>query len=588
MRNWVLLYSSDDVLAPDAAHRVRSGGEFIAPGLYAVQESLGGVPAPVARHGPYALMGDVRLDNREDVRRALSSPSSASDEELVLRGFERWDEACVDRFVGVWAFGIWDAERHRLWLARDPIGIRQLYYAERGSVFACASEIEALFPLWAVGRPSVNVEWVRGMACWNYERMIDETAWQGIRSLPGGHAWQAVRGTQRPYRYWFFGGVEMPADLSDEDHAEHLRSLLQESVRCRLDHEGPTALAVSGGLDSTALLSAAHAVVTRGHVAQLRLYNLTDSHEEGQLLDAIERWYGYPVAKLDRDAALCFHDIGCIHGQPMSQPTVDLVTSSVAHLLQLAAADGCRSLLHGEGGNTTLGDRVYRGGRFLRDWSVRQWAVESRAAMMKTGVPLWRLVGQALAPDILRARFRRPRPELPIKPAARISWAGRRALQTLLGGQACYVFSQEVEVAARCGFEFRYPFLDVRLINYMVSLPAPYHGRRGVSRWLMREATAGIMPESIRTSTRIYTPAELIAARVLGPDSAVIEDLLRTPMLEQFVDVDDILSIWRSLGSLERSTQVFFEHVNPAAAIAAWIRRHGLSVRLPMPCPVAA
>lgn len=585
MRNWLIVYAqSGGTVPPHIVDRMRPGAERVASALCAARETLAGVLAPTTRLGPYAIVGDVRLDNRDDVRRALKAPPNSSDDELVLLAFERWGEACLNHLIGVWAFGIWDADHRRLWLARDPIGIRQFYYAWRGNVLACASTLKALFPLWPAGRPPVNVPWVRRFAEWKRDQVIEETAWDGIRCLPPGHAWQLGDTDTQPQRYWYFAGQELRY-RRDEEYAEHLRDLLDDAVRCRLDRKTPTAVAVSGGIDSTVVLATADAAIRSGFPAQLRLYHLAytgdDRADESRYARDVSRYYGYPMTEINGNATLDFRTLGMCQGSPREQPYFHLGTSAWESLLRRAAADGCDTVLSGDGGDEVMGDYVYRAGRFLRDWPVWHWPLELRAAVADTGRPHWWLLAAALASDGVLRGLGRSRVELSSRAENDITWAGRKVVKILESGKMCYMLTQHIESATRAGLEIRYPFLDVRLVNFMISLPAGQHGRRGVKRWLLRQAAMDRIPESIRMRLCGATPSHLFARRAVGTDAHICEDFLNTPGLAEFVAVDAVLEAWRSLPDMLDPTDLFCSRVKPALCIAAWMRRTHAAAAIP-------
>jgi len=189
---------------------------------------------------------------------------SHSDTEVVLKAYARWGEACLTKFRGMFAFAVWDARRHRLFIARDPMGIKPLYYVQADSYFAFASEVRTLlgtglFPV-QINRAGLTNFLTFGSA---YDPL---TLVEGIRSLPAGHTLTWENGIPRESRYWDLvedqGGDAVRQAETDVLSSGQLQSLLEESVRLQLVSDVPVGVFLSGGIDSSALVS----ILSRGGV----------------------------------------------------------------------------------------------------------------------------------------------------------------------------------------------------------------------------------------------------------------------------------------------------------------------------------
>jgi asparagine synthase (glutamine-hydrolysing) len=179
-----------------------------------------------------------------------------SDTEVLMRAYERWGTECLSLLRGMFAFAVWDARRSRLVIARDPMGIKPLYYAaRRDRWFVFASEVRAII---LCGLLDAGID-RRSLAGYLAYGAVQEplTIYEGVLSLPGG-CWQErdkdgniVAGG----RYWQF---PLPQGSGRERHVSDLveegRGILQESVRRHLLSDVQVGLFLSSGLDSTALL----------------------------------------------------------------------------------------------------------------------------------------------------------------------------------------------------------------------------------------------------------------------------------------------------------------------------------------------
>jgi len=204
--------------------------------------------------------------NFRDVRKELEQEGagfvSQSDTEVLLKAYARWGEKCLTKFRGMFAFAIWDAREHRLFLARDPMGIKPLYYAQAGAYFFFASEVCTLLGTGLLPRRVDHAGLINFLTFGSAYDPI--TLVEGVRSLPPGHTLTWENGTVRQASYWDLTREETSGEKSvsfspenkDENRAASiLRPMLQEAVRLQLVSDVPVGVFLSGGIDSSALVS---------------------------------------------------------------------------------------------------------------------------------------------------------------------------------------------------------------------------------------------------------------------------------------------------------------------------------------------
>jgi asparagine synthase (glutamine-hydrolysing) len=216
-----------------------------------------------------AMVFDGRVDNRAELKDALSRsgmpPRDDSDAELVLRAYECWGEESPGRILGDFAYVIWDGRRRRLFCARDPLGVKPLYYHLDAKRFVCASELQAMLL-----EPEFSFEPNEGMAaeimC---GRVLDpeETLYQGILHVVPGNYLVVDSEKVRKRRYWSLNSASEIRYSDDQQYASHFFDLFKEAVRCRMRHPGTgVAAQLSGGLDSSSVVSMAAFLKREGAV----------------------------------------------------------------------------------------------------------------------------------------------------------------------------------------------------------------------------------------------------------------------------------------------------------------------------------
>ncbi len=215
---------------------------------------------PMASHdGRLWMVFNGEVYNYIELRRELEKEGigfdTATDTEVVLAAYQRWGASCLNRFVGMFAFAVYDVDQRELFLARDFFGIKPLYYTSVDGRFAFASEMHPLLELPGITRK------VNPKALYEYLRFgitdgAAETLFEEIRELPPAHFTTIPLGSQSPADprcYWRID-LSRRAKISLPDAAAQLRDLLEQSVRLHMRSDVPLGTCLSGGLDSTAIL----------------------------------------------------------------------------------------------------------------------------------------------------------------------------------------------------------------------------------------------------------------------------------------------------------------------------------------------
>ena len=209
------------------------------------------------------------LYNFREVRQKLEAEGirfrSHSDTEVVLKAYGRWGEKCLDEFRGMFAIAIWDGKRHRLFLARDHMGIKPLYYGEFGQYFLFASEVRTLLGTGLVPR---RLDHAGVLNYLSFGSLYDPiTLIDGVSALRPGHYLTWEKGSMRETKYWDLAAastrireISSPSPHSEPNSAkrtaleEDMHVILDESIRSQMVSDVPVGAFLSGGIDSSALV----------------------------------------------------------------------------------------------------------------------------------------------------------------------------------------------------------------------------------------------------------------------------------------------------------------------------------------------
>jgi asparagine synthase (glutamine-hydrolysing) len=507
------------------------------------QQMLHSTPEAMAEQQPwsdeagrYRLVFDGRIDNRHGLRSELSKAGfglrNDTDAELVLRSYQCWGERFAAKLIGDFAIVIWDSQTQALLCARDPTGMRPLYYYIDASRFVCGSELHQLFCCQIPCEPD---EAIAGEYLANRPFSAEATLYRSIRQLLPAHILIVSCDHLVIRRYY---DVDCDHELryrSDGEYADHFLSLFKEAVRCRLRAVGLIALDLSGGLDSSSIVSVSRMLQEHGECAGNQLESFSQvfpglACDESEFIKAVSGKCGVrfnlesptPADQIDLAAQVRrFRDF----------PHSPNFTSGLGFRL-LQRARGARASITGEGGDEWFGGTFLDNADLLRSLRIAQLIRQLQIDSRQSATRLMRHVGWVrlliatalipLLPPALReiaqwkARGRIPYPPW-INPdfARRIDLyarliaepgfpqrrgVGRRLLyETFHNGEITLSNLMAEQGRARIGLETRQPFFDRRLIEFACALPNDQMRRDGLERYVVRNAMRGILPEMIRT-----------------------------------------------------------------------------------------
>lgn len=314
--------------------------------------------------GRYVLVYNGEIYNFADLKKELAgaglAPSSTGDTEVLLRGLMRWGSRFVERLNGMFAFALWDNRECELLLARDPLGIKPLYYAEPspGSLLF-ASEIKALCAHPALPREpdfqTIQQHLAFGHSC------SDRTAIQGVRRLPPGTMlhWKATARTPRLTQYWrpcFDPKNGTPLGES----VDALRSAVQTATERQLVSDVPVGSFLSGGLDSSLITAIAARHLAGSKV--FRSYTVSIPRRSNRI-DQADNDVIY-ARKLAEELGLSFHEIEIVPQvasllpslvRHLDEPLADPAVISCYLISRLARENGTKVLLSGQGADELFG-----------------------------------------------------------------------------------------------------------------------------------------------------------------------------------------------------------------------------------------
>jgi asparagine synthase (glutamine-hydrolysing) len=439
---------------------------------------------PMSNHdGSLWIAFNGEIYNYLELRAELSDYPyrSHTDTEVILAAYERWGASCTDRFIGMFAFIIWNEREQSLFAARDRFGVKPLYYhVGPDGALLLASEIKALHAAGVAAQPDAAT-WSTYLATGLYDH-AEDTFWNGIRALPAGHALTWRRGKSAVFKWYDLAervGDELDTRPLEIVQDEYL-SLMAESVRLRFRSDVPVGINLSGGLDSSTLLGLVHAV--QGADSDIKAFTFITGDSDYDELPWVEQMLSrtrHPsvVSRLSPDHVPALAESVQAH---QDEPFGGLPTLAYARLFEDAREQGVIVLLDGQGMDEQWAGYDY----YLR-------ASDDASTRTIQGTTERPARAECLLPEF-RALSGNFGPAKPFRDALR-NLQYRDAFQTKL--PRALRFNDRISM--RAATELREPFLDQRLFELAFRQPPERKVADGTGKWLLRRMVRQLLPGGV-------------------------------------------------------------------------------------------
>jgi asparagine synthase (glutamine-hydrolysing) len=532
----------------------------------------------VSADGRFVIVFNGEIYNHAELRPQLEPPggwAGTSDTETLLEAYRRWGQACLGRLNGMFAFAIWDNTERRLFVARDRLGVKPLYYSWHDGRFVFASRPSAMTGLLA-GGAEIDPQSLRVFMELGYIP-APLSFYRKIRKLPPGHCMTVDARGPRAMRYWDYRHIAPDPKLLERSESElidEFDDLMRQATRLRLMSDVPLGAFLSGGVDSAYVVAAMKAV----GVAAPNAFTIAFSepeYNEGPAAMAIARHVGveHVVETLSVGDLL---GLLPLYVDEFDEPFADssaFPTMAVARL----ARRHVEVALTGDAGDELFGGYHYY--PLIEALSkTRSWpAGIRRLAQASLGLlPLHRakLLAGALGPTTLVGIFNYLRSFSkdfsPLVSDSVLSstdsssdWFERTALGFPKGLTSAEVgmrldlgltlvdqYLQKVDVATMAlSLEARSPFLDYRMVEWSMRLPVEYKIRGRNTKYLLKKALCRYLPPElvyrpkrgfgVPVAQWLRGPLRAWAMELLHDDTLIARVPLEKARLRQLFDLHD-------------------------------------------------
>lgn len=437
----------------------------------------------------YVLIFNGEIYNYIELKQELNKEydfKTASDTEVLLAAYLKWGKDCLSRLNGMFAFAIWDTQEKKMFAARDRFGVKPFYYHLSKNSFYFSSEIKALH---AAGIPKTLNEkvWASYFAYGSYGNP-DETFWEGIQQLPGGH-YLEYENQKTTLKKWYFFEEEVakqPKNLSYNEAKEKYLTLLKDSIKLRFRADVPVGFNISGGLDSSILLALVnipkcHSEPVEGlkSIKAYTFYTNNPDYDELLWVEAMISKTNNPLTKVLLRADEVPSSANKMAWQ-QDEPYGGIPTLAYAKLFEQARKDKVLVLLDGQGMD--------------EQWAGYDYYTQQNEAIIQ-GVSNSPYKINVLSDSFLK-KAEKPKYPKPFE-------------EEVLNKQYRDLFFTKIPRALRFNdrismaysTELREPFLDYRLVELAFSLPLEFKIKDGLTKFMLRGIAADFL-----TGNLAFTP----------------------------------------------------------------------------------
>ncbi|NPV70142.1 MAG: asparagine synthase (glutamine-hydrolyzing) [Firmicutes bacterium] len=466
---------------------------------------------PMLRHRPTGgacvIVYNGELYNTPDIRDDLRAKGwtfqGHSDTEVLLKAYIEWGPPCVERFNGIFAFAIWDEASQSLFMARDRLGVKPLFYAQRGSAFIFGSEPKALLRNPLV-QPEVDAEGLAEVFVMGPSRTPGHGVYRGVSELKPGHALRHDATGTRVTQYW---RLECrPHEHDFDTSVATIRGLLEDTVERQLVSDVPVCTLLSGGIDSSAVTAFAAMSFRHAGLDALHTYSVdyvdNDRHfrsdafqpdADGPWARLVSEQFGtrHHVVMVDTgELAKCL--TRAVHARDLPG-YADIDTS--LYLLCREVKKGATVALSGECADEIFGGYPW----FRREDDLRAGTFPwMRKLQQRTRLYSPALLDYVRPEAYLERRYREALDEVPRLPgedphAARM----REVLYLTLTRFMAALLDRKDRMSMAVGLEVRVPYCDHRLVEYVWNIPWAMKDCDQRGKGILRRALVGVLPQDV-------------------------------------------------------------------------------------------
>lgn len=531
------------------------------------------------------ITADARIDNRTELSEKLSikNKEDVSDSYFILKAYEKWGEKCPEHLLGDFAFAIWDKNEEKLFCARDHMGIKPFYYYLDDEIFVFGTEIKSLFCISKVPHKMNELK----LAFYLMLVLTDKslTFYEKIFSLAAACSLTVSENNENIIQYWQINKDSKIIMNSEEEYLNTFLNIFSEAINCRLRSAFPIGFELSGGLDSSSVVSTAKLILkNNGLNKNINTYSMT--------FDSVPQTdESYYIKKVVESGDINSNFVPSDKISPLAniesilwyqdQPFYTINMAILCNLYKKIHADGIRVVLGGYGGDeiVSYGTNYFRDLAMTLEWKklvneIHKYSENSKNSFF---VIFFQLVVIPLIPNFVKKFFRiinfnikKKNDNFILNKNFTEKMGGKNHLNNIRFNTLTrkiksarnlhyfiiskfshqYTLEMQDRIVAPNFIELRHPFFDKRMVEFCYAIPDNMKFRSGWNRYIQRASMEKVLPKEIqwRSSKKYFDP---VIERNFLKEKKIINEIFLTEnsLLTRYMNFRVINSIYKEYNS---------------------------------------
>jgi asparagine synthase (glutamine-hydrolysing) len=575
---------------PDADGFWMSPRAALAHRRLIVIDPEGGLQPMVEQQGDrlYAMTYNGEIYNYLELKKELQERGHVfktnSDTEVLLHTYLEWGEDCVQHLNGIFAFAIWDDANQKLFLGRDHLGVKPLFYTEQGSMILFGSEIKSILAHPEI-KPELDADGLAEIFGNGPMRTPGVGVFKGIKEVRAGHSITFTREGKRVTRYWNLKSNPHTDDV--DTTAAKIREILEDTVRRQLISDMPLVAMLSGGLDSSGLTAIAGAELAKeGRTLHTYSLDFVGSDRDFQT-DLLHRDLDAPWVKRVSDHVKTEHHTIVLDSEELIEnllvplrardlPGIGEMETSLYLLFREMKKDATVALSGESADEVFSGYPWFHQEEFLNagtfPWRVSSTGYVSNLLSEET-------LNHARPDEYVQARYEEAIAEVPVLEGEDDLQARQREMSYLFITRFLpFMLDRKDRTSMYTGFEVRVPFCDYRLVEYLWNVPYRVKTVDDIEKGILRRALKGYLPDDVlyRRKSAYPTAQNPVYYKavtrwindILADHNSPINSLVDKRKVQALIDGKAGIDQGRVVKALEYLIQV-----------NEWIKEYGIAIR---------
>jgi len=527
------------------------------------------------------ITADARIDNRAELSEKLGirDEEDVADSYFILKAYVKWGEECPDKLLGDFAFVIWDKNKEKLFCARDHMGVKPFYYYLDEDMFVFGTEIKAIFANLEIPKKLNELRVADYLTAFFEDKEI--TFYEKIKRLPAATKFTINFNKQYSNNYWIIDIKKILNLNSNKEYSDAFRDIFTDSVRCRLRSAYPIGSTLSGGLDSSSIVCIAKRILPEYNKLNTfsAVFDSVPQSDESYFINQVLKEGGMKPNFIHGDKISPLTDIEKVMwhlDEPLYSPNLFLNWN----IYRKAHEKNIRIILDGFDGDTTIshGEKVLVELACKLRWKTLSQEIIGISKNSEMGIDnilLYHLIGPImpfeikqllkyiyafltgselkntvngikLNEDFIKSTNISNRHDLLLK-KRNTKNSHRYHYYNITSGIGQFILEVLDKSAATFSIESRYPFFDVRLIEFCLSLPTEQKLFDGWDRIILRRAMKNILPPEVQWRRKKANLGHNFKNSFIQYEKNNVKKvLLYNKKINNFVKIDNLNNIYEN------------------------------------------